>query len=115
MATAAQIREAAAYRLSIMGEGLTLASYEAADLDESYVEVYAQLAALNLAVWDFDEDVPDEYTSHVAALVAYNRTTVYPVPDSRYVRLARDSDTAIPAIRELQTNDIIDQDQPDYF
>lgn len=115
MATASQIRDRSATRLGILGEGETLPSYETADLNQSYSEVYAQLSALNLAVWDFDEDVPDEYASHVITLVAYGRINDYPTPDSRYARLAADVGKAIPAIRELQTNNVITQDQPDYF
>ena len=46
MATAAQIRDRAATRLGILGEGETLPSYETADMDASYVEIYAQLVAL---------------------------------------------------------------------
>jgi hypothetical protein len=115
MATAAQIRERAATRLGILGEGETLPSYETADMDASYVEIYAQLGALSLAVWDYDEDVPDEYTTHVITLVAYNRANDYSISNDRYARIAADNQAAIPAIRELQTNDAIQQDQPDYF
>ncbi|MBT8439718.1 MAG: hypothetical protein KJO91_08325, partial [Gammaproteobacteria bacterium] len=65
MATAADIRNKAATRLGIYGEGETLPSYESNDLDEAYTETYARLAAKSLALWDIDEEVPDEYVTHV--------------------------------------------------
>ena len=115
MATAAQIRDRAATRLGILGEGETLPSYEAADLSESYLEVYAQLSALSLAAWDFDEEVPDEYASAVITMTAFNRIDDYSVSNDRFSRLAAASQQAIPTIRELQTNDVYTQDTPDYF
>ena len=115
MATAAQIRDRAATRLGILGEGETLPSYESADLDNSYTEIYAQLVALSLAVWDFDDEVPDEYTPHVVSMVAYNRANDYAIPNDRYSRIAADSQAALNIIRELQTNDVYTQDKPDYF
>lgn len=115
MATAAQIRDRAATRLGILGEGETLPSYESADLDDSYTEIYAQLGALSLAVWDFDDEVPDEYVSPVVTMVAFNRIDDYSVSNDRYSRLGAANQQAIPMIRELQTDDVYTQDQPEYF
>ena len=70
---------------------------------------------LSLAVWDFDDDVPDEYVPHVISMVAYNRANDYSISNDRYSRIAADSQAAVNNIRELQTNDVYTQDQPDYF
>ena len=115
MATAVQIRDKTASRLGIVGEGETIPSYEADDLDKAYKEIFAQLQAKNLNVWDFDEEVPDEYVYHVVAMTAYVRLDEYAVPNARYKRIARDNAFAIPEIRELRTANIYTTPQPDYF
>jgi hypothetical protein len=84
MATAQQIREQAATKLQILGEGETLESYEVADLNQAYTEVYAELQAINLAAWDEASDVPDQYANYVASLVADQRARNYQVPADRY-------------------------------
>ena len=102
MATAQQIRETAAENLGILGEGETLPSYETADLDQAYIEVYSELEAFDLAAWDFADDVPDRYSSSVSALVAATRATKYQVPTDRFERLMFEEQKAIRMIRKLQ-------------
>lgn len=102
MATAQQIRETAAENLGILGEGETLPSYETADLNQAYTEVYAELQALDLAAWAYTSNVPDQYAKHVAMLVAESRAAKYQVPEERYQRIRLEADKAIRMIRRLQ-------------
>ncbi len=115
MATAAEIRNQAATRLGELGEGQVLAPRVSEDLDKAYVQVFAQLGAKNMLVWDFDEEVPNEYVVHVVALVAFSRANDYSISNDRYQRLALDQSIAIPEIRELLTSDTYVTPQPDYF
>lgn len=115
MATAAEVVERAAYRLGELGEGQTISAYVAADLLTAYAEQYAQLNAKDIAVWDYDEEVPDEYVPHVVAMVAFSRAADYSVGSERYLRLKAESDAAVPNIRELQTSDAVVTPEPDYF
>ena len=102
MATKIQIRETAAENLGILGEGETLPSYEASDLDQSYLEVYAVLQGLELTSWASSANIPDQYASSVAMLVAANRATKYQIPDNRYQRIQLEAFGAMRLIRELQ-------------
>ncbi len=115
MATAATVRDMAATRLGILGEGETLPSYETADIDQSYVEVHAKLSALNIVVWDFDEDVPDEYVDDVVNLVSFGRINDYGIPNDRYQRIAASAGLALGNIKELKGGDTYIAPTPDYF
>jgi hypothetical protein len=115
MATAIDARNRAATMLGILGEGETLPSYETADFDAAYVEVYARLAAKNVLWWDEDDEIPDECITHVAAMMAMTRADDYGVSNDRYQRVSIRNAVAIPELRELKSNDAEDQDQPDYF
>jgi len=103
MATAQQIRQTAAENLGILGEGETMPSYETADLNQAYVEVYAELEALDLAAWDYANNVPDRFAHSVSMLVAESRAVKYQVPNDRYERIKLEAQAAMNKIRKLQT------------
>ena len=115
MATAVQIRELAATRLGILGEGETLPSFEANDLDEAYKEVHAQLLFKQIVTWDFDEPVPDEYTGHIVDLVAFARVNDYAVPNDRYTRILSSERRALLEIKELNASPVYKTPTPDYY
>jgi len=115
MTTAAKIRDMAATRLGILGEGETLPSYETADLDQAYAEVYAQLYALNIAVWDEDDDIPDEYAGAVTDLVANARVNDYGIPNDRYSRITNAAGVALGNLKELISSNTYVTPTPDYF
>ena len=108
MATAQQIRETAAENLGILGEGETLPSYETADLDQAYTEVFSELQALNLTAWAEGANVPDQYAGSISMLVAQQRAVKYQIPDARYLRILAAgwgtdmNGAAINKIRRLQ-------------
>lgn len=115
MATDAQIRETAAENLGIVGEGESLPSYEADDLDQAYIEVYNELQGLRLTTWASTADVPDQYARSVAMLVAEARAVKYQVPDARYQRIKMEAVEAMRMIRKLQANDIMGQTEIEDF
>ena len=115
MATPAQIRDRAATRLGILGEGEVLPSYESADLTAAYAEVYAKLDTIGLAVWEYTENIPDEYAGHVVDLVAEARINDYGIPNDRYSRISASAKTAILGIKEQQASNSYVTPTPDYF
>ena len=115
MATAIQIRETAAENLGILGEGETLPSYETADLDQAYTEVYKELQGLDLTTWAESADVPDQYARSIAMLVAEARGVKYQIPDNRYQRIKIESIEAIAMIRKLQARAKMGQTEIENF
>lgn len=119
MATAAEIRNMAALRLGATGEGETLESPLTNDFDQSYKETYGKLAALNIAVWDFDEEIPDEYVYDVVNLTALWRISDYRIPDNRAKRIIAmtgiNGELAYGNIKELKGGDTYITPTPDYF
>ena len=121
MATATQIRETAAENLGILGEGETLPSYETADLDQAYTEVFKELQTLNLTTWAESANVPDQYAASVAMLVADQRAVKYQVPDNRYIRIKTEgwgsdmNGAAINKIRRLQARAKMGQTEIENF
>ena len=115
MATAQQIRTTAAENLGILAEGETLPSFETADLNQAYTEVYAELQALDLVPWDYTENVPNRFAKSVAMLVAESRAVKYQVPDARYQRIKLEAQEALKRIRELQAPVKIGATPIEYF
>jgi hypothetical protein len=115
MATKIQIREYAAETLGILGEGETLPSYEADDLDQAYDRIYEELQGLGLAPWASTADIPDKYASSVAMLVAEACAVKYQIPDNRYQRIKLEGKgvsldgQAIKMLRKLQAVEIMGQ------
>jgi hypothetical protein len=101
MATAAEIRNKAAKKLGLFGTGQTLRSEIAANLDQAYAEVYAELELQSLATWSFSGDVPDALVRSVVSLVAGSRVDEYSVPTEKYARIVRENEGAEDRIRKL--------------
>lgn len=102
MATKQQIRETAAENLGILGEGEVLPSYESADLDQAYAEVFAELQIRNLTTWSSTGNIPDQYARHVAMLVAEARAVKYQIPNDRYQRIKLEAEQALMRLQKLQ-------------
>jgi len=115
MATAQQIRETAAENLGILGEGEVLPSYETADLDQAYLEVFAKLQGLDLAAWSYTDSVPDRFATSVAMLVAEARAVRYQIPDNRYQRIKIEAMEAMQTIRKLQAPGKLSVTPMEYF
>ena len=109
MATAQKIRESAAEILGQLGEGQTLESAITTDLNQAYIEVYAELQGLDLVPWALADEVPDRFAASVAMLVANNRAVKYRVPPEQYARIVSEGwglsndGKAIKTIIRLQT------------
>ena len=115
MATAVQIRTRAATMLGIHGEGQTLPSAKAEDLDASYKEVYDALEIKDQVTWEFDEDIPDEYAPHITAMVAWGRVINYPADPKRYQLIQFAASKAPLEIKELQASDAYSTPTAKYF
>lgn len=115
MATSAEIRTRAAEKLGILGEGETLRSAHTTVLDQAYTEVYAQLRADDLVAWDSDENVPDEFSEAVVAMVAFARANHFRAPNDKYQRLLLENDRALPQIANLLGSPALERDTATFF
>jgi hypothetical protein len=123
MATAAEIREKALKKLGIKAIGNATQSEIQADLDEAYTEVYAMIDTLDLATWDIDDEVPDEFVQAVKDWVAYLRVDEYSIPNDRYQRIVRDAmgdgtpnfPGSEARIKKMQASNVYKQPTAEYF
>jgi hypothetical protein len=115
MATAAEIRQKAAKKLGLVGEGQTLRAAITADLDEAYVEVYATLAMKSLATWAFASEVPDHLVNPVVWWVAGVRMDEYAIPNDRYQRVKSDYARAESEIRKLNADSRLGETEIENF
>ncbi len=121
--TKAEIRNKALKKLGVFGTGQVAGSGKAADLDQAYSEVYAQLSARDLVAWDLDEEIPDQFVHAVVALVADARKDEYRIPNDLYQRItldARGDNTtinpgAVKNIRTVQASNVYIQPTAEYF
>ena len=105
MATPADIRNKAGFKLGKKSLGQALKNSVSSDIDAAYDEVYARLKAEGLVSWTSTGDIPDEVVSPVVDLVAFARVTEYGVGGDRYARIASDASQAETRIRRsLQNN-----------
>ena len=105
MATTVQIRENAAENLGILGEGETLPSYEADDLDRAYVEVHSEMLSNGKANWGVTDNIPDKYVRSVAMKVAEARAVKYKIPFERYQQIKLEAEEADRMIDKLQASE----------
>ena len=123
MATSAELRNKALRKLGVFGTGQTPSAQKQADLDASYVEVYAELSSRSLTTWDSDEDIPEEYVSSMVSLMADSRKDEYRVPNDIYQRItidARGDGTtinpgAIQNIKTVKASNVYETPKSDYF
>ena len=116
MATAAEVRNKASFKLGIGARGQTLENSVSSDLDQAYVEVYAALRDEDLVSWAFSAEVPDEIVSPVVDLVAFSRVDEYGVNGERYQRLiAAASQAEIRIRRRLQDDYFTDESEAKYY
>ena len=116
MATAAEIRNKASFKLGIGARGQTLENSVSSDLDDAYKEVYGRLITEDLVSWAFTADIPDEAVSPVVDLVAFARVDEYGVSGERFQRLALAVSTAEVRIRRtLQDDYFTDESEAKYY
>ena len=110
MATLAQVRDRAANDLGVLALNQTLAAQDSTRITSGYNEVYAQLKRDGLACWALDGDVPDEFVSHVANLVADNCLTTYGVSVERYNIIKNSIPNSVREIRKFASNEYVSMD-----
>jgi hypothetical protein len=115
MATKAQIRDRAASMLGIFGEGQVLSSKASDDLDESYLEVFAQLDVKEMLTWGENDEIPSEFAPHVVALVALGRITNYTMNEKRLQVILLAAGAAPLEIKELQASNVYQTPRAKYY
>ena len=99
--TKAQIRDRAASELGVLPLGQALQHQDKVRIEQAYDEIYANLKSRGLASWSSTGSVPNEFVSHVVALVAYNCLNSYGVSNDRYNRISSKAGVAIQEITSL--------------
>ena len=116
MATAAQIRDKAGFKLGVKALGQALENSVSSDLDDAYTEVYNRLRDEDLVSWDVAAEIPDEVVSPVVDLVAFSRVDEYGVSTERYQRIVSAASQAEVRIRRsLQDDYFTNQNEASYF
>lgn len=116
MATAAEIRDKAAYKLGVKAFGQTLENDVATSLDNAYTEVYARLRDEDLVSWHVTAEVPDEVVSPVVDLVAFSRVDEFGVSGERFQRITLAASQAETRIRRsIQDDYFTDESEAKYY
>lgn len=87
--SATEIRNRAAWLLGVQAVNVTLNATIATDLDNAYLEMYAELEGDQLTRWASSQSVPNKYVRAMVTLVAWSRIGEYPLDEERYDRLIR--------------------------
>lgn len=110
MATTAEIRDKAAFRLGIKSFGQALENSVSSDLDAAYDEAYALLRADDLVSWGPSADIPSEFVYPIVSLVAFSRMEEYGVGGERAARIAAAATGAERLIRRIIQGDYFNSD-----
>jgi len=110
MATAAEIRNKAGFKLGVKAIGQALENAVSSDLDAAYTEVYNRLRAEDLVNWAESAEVPDDLVSPVVDLVAFSRADEYRVNGEKYQRLMLAASQAETRIRRSLQDDYFDNE-----
>ncbi|TVM02751.1 MAG: hypothetical protein CV087_08790 [Candidatus Brocadia sp. WS118] len=103
MATPTQIIDRTGNELGLLRLGQSLQSQDSVRISSAYDEVYAQLKKEGLATWVSTNDVPDELSPYVIALMAESCLGTYGVSKERYERIKINSSIALREIRKFTT------------
>lgn len=116
MATPAEIRNKAAFRLGVKGFGMALENAVSSDLDSAYDEVYAYLRSEDLVSWGAAAEVPNELVYPIVSLVAFSRIDEYGVSGERARRISIAAGQAETMIRRtLQVDHFNNSDEANYY
>ena len=85
-----RIRDSAAEKMNIMGEGQTLRAERSADLDKAYLSLHAELQHDGYIYWANTADVPLRYENSIISLVAAARATKFGVGGDRLQMIQTD-------------------------
>jgi len=115
MATAAEIRDKAGFKLGVKTLGQALENSVSSDLDEAYNEVYDRLRAEDLVNWDISADIPTDVVDPVVYLVAFSRAVEYGVSGERYQRIAIAASQSETRIRRSLQDDYFEDESEAKF
>ena len=98
--------------LGILDIGDTADTSDDTYMTQKYNEVYAMLKEEGLAYWASGGVVPDKFSPHVQALMAFYSTEDYSVGAERLQRIIAKSAVATREIKKLGTPDYESTDNP---
>lgn len=101
--TPEEIRDEAAKKLNIFGEGQTLRAEHSDDLDTAYLQVHSELQHDGIAYWNSTDDIPTRFEDPVISLVAAKRATRYNLRGEAYQQILLEKAEAWRTIWKLST------------
>lgn len=116
--TRADLREAIARSLGLLGDGETLQGDLYTIVDNRIDDVYMELNRDGLLNFDFTDDssIPTESFRSIVDIAAYSLIAEVEVPDNLAQRLSIQNDRAFSRLRRMIFEGIISEHQtPDYY
>lgn len=114
MATLAEVKKKAAYKLFATTVGQALSAAVDAQMSQAYLETYDELEELDLVTWTDTDDIPDKVADYVADIMAWKRADIYATPEiaasceKRYMMAERN-------IKRMMVPKNVELDEPEDF
>ena len=101
MATETEVRTGALRMLGVVDIGDSAGATDDTYMTQKYAEVYAMLKDKGLAYWASGSTVPDKFSPHVQALMAFFSTEDYSISGERLQRINAKASVAFREIKSL--------------
>jgi hypothetical protein len=115
MATETEVRAGALRMLGILDVGDTAGATDDIYMTQKYAETYAMLKEKGLAYWASGSTVPDKFSPHVQALLAFFSTEDYSISGERLQRINAKASIAFREIKSLGKPEHESTDNPTDF
>lgn len=115
MATKAEIRNAAARKVGILGIGQTLSSQYHAIIDAAYDALFYQLREKGFNTWAYAADVPTQIEDYYSTLVAGKCALELGASSERIATIAASSPVAMREIQLFMSPSYASGDDPEDF
>ena len=98
-----------------VGDSLTIGGSDDLYMTQKYAEVYAMLKEKGMAYWASGATVPDKFSPHLQALLAFFSTDDYSVSSERLQRINAKASNAFREIKTLGKPEHESTDNPTDF
>ncbi len=102
-------------KLGVLGRNQTASATDTADMTAAYNELYAKLDRKSLISWDTDDEIPDEFSDAITALMAKSRLDEYGVNLVRRQSILSEAATGMVLLAELHAPPLAGETEHEYF
>lgn len=114
MATLAELKKKAAYKLFATTVGQDLSAAVDSQMSQAYNEAYDELYELDLVTWTSTGDIPDKVADYVADIMAWKRADIYATPEV-YAACRERYTIAERNIKRMMVTKHVPLDEPEDF